>query len=191
MQERWEAQWRPVLNLARVGGSKEQVGAGRIPGHSSFVRGAHRCSRLADGQGQAQHHLAFAGTGQFDFRVLSASYVSLEREGEEGRVEITHISGPDRSSSPYPHPASEALSSAPCPAGHVSAAWPSRTWRLISAPARPIHCTLATSCITLPAPLPRVPWCATRPVMPHAASSSAGSSSVRAPPPPPPRAPIT
>ena len=110
MQERWDAQWRPVLSLARVGGGKEQVGAGGIPGRSPFVPGAHRCSRLADSQGQAQHRLAFAVSGQFDFKVLSASYVSLEPEGEGRRVGITHIRVPDRSSSPAPTPRLK-----PCP----------------------------------------------------------------------------
>ena len=90
MQERWDAQWRPVLSLARVGGGKEQVGAGGIPGRSPFVPGAHRCSRLADSQGQAQHRLAFAGTGQFDFKVLSASYVSIPGAGRRRKEGWNH-----------------------------------------------------------------------------------------------------
>lgn len=88
-----------------------------------------------------------------------------EPEGEGGRVGITHIHGPDHFSSPHPHPASEALSSAACPAGHVSAAPPSRTQRLIlstctsspqAASRSPCPCHVSRGA-------PRVPSCPTRP----------------------------
>lgn len=87
VQERWDAQWCPVLSLARVGGGKEQVGAGGIPGVLPLYQEHTGVADLLIARGRPSIALLLQELGSLTLKCCLPLTYPWSRKEKEGGLE--------------------------------------------------------------------------------------------------------